>query len=169
MESNQGGAIDSKEPNSNCWTGEARFMDKAHIWPQILGGAVCIFALGLGLSGCSDNSSTDLAITRVPQTDPISPTVNQQIVMTFVVDNKSGDYSPSTTAAIRVDGSQVLSIPIDPIAGNSSRQIATSFSIGSAGAHSVSVVIDPSQTANDSNRDNNTFIFSVIVSLISST
>lgn len=133
-----------------------------------LSSAVSIFCvLALFIQGCSiDQSSTDLAIIHAPVTDPVTPTVNQSIILTAEVENLSGDYSSTTVVAIRIDGQEILRLPLNAMAGGSSRQITTAFTIPTVGAHSVAVIVDPDQQINDASRDNNVFIFSITVGSI---
>jgi len=130
---------------------------------RLVGLTLAAVASSLLITGCPNHGdgSVDLAIFRTPQTDPVLPVVNQQITMIFVVDNLSGNYSPATTATVSVDGVKIVSLPINAIPGGASIQITTSFTLASTGAHSIAIMVDPDQTTNDDNRNNNTFIMSI--------
>ena len=95
--------------------------------------------------------------------DPQHPQPNQMVLLTIVVENRSGDYSSATSLVVRVDGQVVVSVPIDPMAGGASRQLVTSFSCAQPGAHSVALVIDPDQSTEDPDWNNNVFVFSLQV------
>ena len=112
--------------------------------------------------GCSDDTQIDVAVGPVT-TNPVTPVVNQPILLTAEIDNRSGSYSSQTVAAVVVDGVVVVRVPVDAIAGGGSRQVSTSFSIPTTGAHSVSVIIDPDQSTSDPDRNNNISTFSLIV------
>lgn len=119
--------------------------------------------VSLGVMSCADHSTTDLAINQPPVTDPIAPTVNQSILLTAQVLNLSGSFSSVTLAAVRVDGVEVVRLPIDALGGGESQTLSTAFRISTSGTHSIAVVIDPDEVLNDDHRSNNTFIFSISV------
>jgi hypothetical protein len=119
--------------------------------------------------GCSsDQTLTDLAILHTPATDPLTPTANQPILLTATVTNRDGDWSSTTTVAIRVDGVVVARVPLDAIPGRGTQQITASFSIATTGAHSIAVIVDPDQQLNDEQWSNNTAIFSLSVGIATS-
>ena len=121
------------------------------------------------IQGCSGGqSSTDLAIIHPPVTDPATPTVNQPIILTAEVNNLSGDYSSTTVVAIRLDGQEIVRLPLDAMTGGSSQQVTTSFTVSTVGAHTVAVIVDPEEKMNDHQRSNNTFIISLIAGVGSS-
>jgi CARDB len=114
-------------------------------------------------SSCADHQGVDLALGSSVQLDPQLPVANQRVLLTIVAENRSGDYSSATSMAVRIDGATVVTVPIDPLAGGESRQIATSFSCGQSGAHSVAVILDPDQSTDDPDRNKNVLVFSPLV------
>ncbi len=124
----------------------------------------CVLLIGLLCgSSCAEHQGADLAVRPPAYVDPQSPQTNQMVLLTIVVENRSGDYSAATSLAVRVDGMVVVTVPIDPVADGASRQLVTSFSCGQPGAHSVALVIDPDQATEDPDRNNNVFVFSLLV------
>ena len=119
------------------------------------------------LTACGDHTQIDVSVGPVT-TNPQTPVVNQPILLTAEIDNRSGSYSSQTVASVVVDGVEVVRLSVDAIAGGGSRQVSTAFSIPTTGAHSVSVIIDPDQSTSDPDSNNNISTFSLIVGVASS-
>ena len=63
---------------------------------------------------CSDDTQIDVAVGHVT-TNPVTPVVNQPILLTAEIDNRSGSYSSQTVAAVVVDGVVVVRVSVDAI------------------------------------------------------
>ena len=121
----------------------------------------------LGITGCPEDSevTSDVAITDAPQIDPLMPQVNQAVLLTAVVRNRDGNYTPRSEVAVRVDGVEVARQHIDAISPRESQSFTMSLRFSTAGTHSVALIIDPDERLNDTDRSNNTHIFTVTVTL----
>ena len=119
------------------------------------------------MAGCPEDSeiSSDLAITAPPQIDPLTPVIDQTVLLAAVVRNLDGNYASVSQVAVRIDGVEVARLNVDAIAPRETRTVTTSLRFSTAGTHSVALIADPDQRLNDSDRSNNTFILTVTVAV----
>jgi hypothetical protein len=123
-----------------------------------------LLGTGAALVSCSsDEDGADLAIIQAPRLNPVVPAINQSILVSATVTNRSDTTSGSTTVALILDGAELVRVPFDSLPPQSSGPVSTSFSIPTDGAHAVSLLVDPDQGTDDPHRSNNLFTFSVTV------